>query len=638
MNSEPGLWLRLTHPLHLYDGVEKLTIPFMAGTITQLTLCFVLLGICASDHLCPNVAYLTKSGNTSKGVIASILLAWCNSSPDLFSNLISWLNSESPATLSLGEVLGSCGIILCIIQGLLFYCMKEQLDLTIVQRNSLVTDLLFALLAMTCVLWMVVANSVTWYASFIMVAIYVMYVVSKMKLHDSLQGTDDSNKDNIIIGSSRLENGFTMDGSIRPSLLETMDLNIVIQMLENANNNTETISMNTVRPNTFIGLQSGHSKKNNRPITEPNQRLDFTSITGHERAPISTAPSQTPFKPFFDDVESVAEIPETSSEPPLTYQDTITNSTLRMMNSMLYTLFPNLKNWSLKTLQSKIISVILSPIVMMLRLCVPQYSEETRFNFPIILLQAILAPIVGMLVIESLIDGSVSLWFWFIPGTLVLLFLAGILYLRFKRLLFFGTSLYSDSNSQNEINELVIKVSNSIGIINSILCISLLANVLIEIIELYQKLTGISKSLLGITLFAWGNSISDLMSNLAMSQLYHKLPIVDSQKSAVATRFLSISLSACIGGMLLNTTIGIGLSSLIAMIFRFRTSTVPVSSSINIQFLLSISIISFTIFASIFALTRHLDLIQQNVKKVGLALCSTWLVATIINIFIEVFQ
>ena len=243
-----------------------------------------------------------------------------------------------------------------------------------------------------------------------------------------------------------------------------------------------------------------------------------------------------------------------------------------------------------------------------------------------------------MLVIESLIDGSVSLWFWFIPGTLVILFLAGLFYLRFKRLLFFGTSLYSDSNSQNESNELVIKVSNSIGIINSILCISLLANVLIEIIELYQKLTGISKSLLGITLFAWGNSISDLMSNLAMSQLYHKLPIADSQKSAVATRFLSISLSACIGGMLLNTTIGIGLSSLIAMIFRFRTSAVPVSSSINIQFLLSISIISFTIFASIFALTRHLDLIQQNVKKVGLALCSTWLVATFINIFIEVFQ
>lgn len=638
MNSEPGLWLRLTHPLHLYDGVEKLTIPFMAGTITQLTLCFVLLGICASDHLCPNVAYLTKSGNTSKGVIASILLAWCNSSPDLFSNLISWLNSESPATLSLGEVLGSCGIIICIIQGLLFYCMKEQLDLTIVQRNSLVTDLLFALLAMTCVLWIVVANSVTWYASFIMVAIYVMYVVSKMKLHDSLQGTDDSNKDNIIVGSGRLENGFTMDGSIRPSLLETMDLNIVIQMLENANNNTETISMNTVRPNTFIGLQSGHSKNNNRPITEPNQRLDFISITGHERAPISTAPSQNPFKPFFDDVESVAEIPDTSPEPPLTYHDTITNSTLRMMNSMLYTLFPNLKNWSLKTLQSKIISVILSPMVMMLRLCVPQYSEETRFNFLIILLQAILAPTVGMFVIESLIDGSVSLWFWFIPGTLVILFLAGLFYLRFKRLLFFGTSLYSDSNSQNESNELVIKVSNSIGIINSILCISLLANVLIEIIELYQKLTGISKSLLGITLFAWGNSISDLMSNLAMSQLYHKLPIADSQKSAVATRFLSISLSACVGGMLLNTTIGIGLSSLIAMIFRFRTSAVPVSSSINIQFLLSISIISFTIFASIFALTRHLDLIQQNVKKVGLALCSTWLVATFINIFIEVFQ
>ncbi|KAG0673075.1 hypothetical protein C6P41_003102, partial [Kluyveromyces marxianus] len=159
-----------------------------------------------------------------------------------------------------------------------------------------------------------------------------------------------------------------------------------------------------------------------------------------------------------------------------------------------------------------------------------------------------------------------------------------------------------------------IKISNSIGIINSILCISLLANILIEIIELYQKLTGISKSLLGMTLFAWGNSISDLMSNLAMSQLYQKLPTPESQKSAIATRFLSISLSACIGGVLLNTTIGIGLSSLIAMIFRFGTSSVTVASKVNPQFILSISVIFATILGSIFVLTRYLDVIQQNTK------------------------
>ncbi|CDO93756.1 unnamed protein product [Kluyveromyces dobzhanskii CBS 2104] len=637
MSSEPGLWLRLTHPLHLYDGVDKLSFGVLTGTTFQLVLCFVLLGICASDHLCPNVAYLTKSGNSSRGVIASILLAWCNSSPDLFSNLISWLNSESPATLSVGEVLGSCGIILCIIQGLLLYCMKEQLDLSVVQRNSLVTDLLFALLAMACVLWIVVNNRVTWYISSIMVLVYVMYVMTKVRLHTSLQDVEDTNKDTILINGDKFENGFTVDGSIRPSFLETLDLNIVIQMLENANN-AEAISMNTVRSNAFVGSNANSITKNNRPTTEPSQGLEPFVTARLERATVSTAPTQASFKPFFDDVETVAGTVETLTEPPLTYEGTIASSKSRMMNGIFYKLLPNLKNWSLKTLQSKIMSIVLAPTVLLLQLCVPQYSAESRFSLPILLSQAILAPVVGMLVIESLLDVRLSAWFWFVPGSLGLVFVFGVLYLRLKRLLIFGNSLYSQTDNHYHVNELVVKISNSVGIINSILCISLLANILIEVIELYQKLTGISKSLLGITLFAWGNSISDLMSNLAMSQLYQKLPTPGLQRSTVATKFLSISLGACLGGILLNITIGIGLSSLIAMIFRFRTASVMVSPSINIQFLLSIVIITVTIFASIFALTRHLDFIQQNTKTVGLVLCATWILATIINIFIELFQ
>lgn len=657
MSNELGWWLKVTHPLHLYEGVNKLGISVLLGTSTQLVLCFVLLGICASDHLCPNVAFLTKSGKSSRGVIASILLAWCNSSPDLFSNLISWLNSESPASLSIGEVLGSCGIIICIIQGLLLYCMRESLDLSVVQRNSLVIDLLFALLALSCVLCIVITNSVAWYVSAFMILVYVSYVMSKMKLNSNIQDVEDP-QNNIgvkINDPHHTETGFPMDGSIRPSLLETMDLNIFIQMLENANN-AETITMNNMHTTSSmlssktVDLKSfKHSSV--RPASEPSQKANSISTFGNadsmdtftDRANISTAPTPSTFSPFVDDVTEEGEAresdpaitTETFVEPPLQYKDTLASSTQRIMNSIFYLLFPNFKNWNLKTLQSKALSIILSPMVFLLRLCVPQYSEDAKLNFPIIISQAIMAPVMGMLVIESLLDTKISAWFWFIPASLSLTFLTGVLFLRYKRRTLFHLSLYAYSDDTANINDLVIKISNSIGIINSILCISLLANILIEIIELYQKLTGISKSLLGMTLFAWGNSISDLMSNLAMSQLYQKLPTPESQKSAIATRFLSISLSACIGGVLLNTTIGIGLSSLIAMIFRFGSSSVTVASKVNPQFILSISVIFATILGSIFVLTRYLDVIQQNTKIVGLSLCTVWMLATLFNILIE---
>lgn len=103
----------LIHPHELY-GDGGLSIGLMFCSVLHILLCFVLLGVCASDFLCPNVAKITdssgnlRSNSTRTGMLMAIILSWCNSSPDLFSNLMSWTSSSDEsfnvaANLSVGK-------------------------------------------------------------------------------------------------------------------------------------------------------------------------------------------------------------------------------------------------------------------------------------------------------------------------------------------------------------------------------------------------------------------------------------------------------------------------------------------------------------------------------------------------------
>ena len=124
--------LKLTHPVLLYTD-PSWSIQFIVCSLIHVVLSFVLLGICASDYLCPNVTNIVElkqksiprhsalstssniikvSTNASSGIIMAVLLSWCNSSPDLFSNFLSWTTATKDnltvISLSIGEVLGAC--------------------------------------------------------------------------------------------------------------------------------------------------------------------------------------------------------------------------------------------------------------------------------------------------------------------------------------------------------------------------------------------------------------------------------------------------------------------------------------------------------------------------------------------------
>ena len=85
-----------------------------------------------------------------------------------------------------------------------------------------------------------------------------------------------------------------------------------------------------------------------------------------------------------------------------------------------------------------------------------------------------------------------------------------------------------------------------LGFIVSIAWISTIANEVVGVLKAFGVILGISDAILGLTIFAVGNSLGDLVADITVAKLGYPV----------------MALSACFGGPMLNILLGIGLSGL----------------------------------------------------------------------------
>lgn len=73
----------------------------------------------------------------------------------------------------------------------------------------------------------------------------------------------------------------------------------------------------------------------------------------------------------------------------------------------------------------------------------------------------------------------------------------------------------------------------------------MLANIIVEVLIVYELITGVSAALLGLTVLSWGNSLGDLFASIAIS------------KKGLG----EMALTGCIAGPVFNLLLGLGLTT-----------------------------------------------------------------------------
>merc|ERR1712098_335053 len=85
-----------------------------------------------------------------------------------------------------------------------------------------------------------------------------------------------------------------------------------------------------------------------------------------------------------------------------------------------------------------------------------------------------------------------------------------------------------------------------LGFVVAIAWISTIANEVVGVLKAIGVILGISDAILGLTIFAVGNSLGDLVADITVARLGYPV----------------MALSACFGGPMLNILLGIGLSGI----------------------------------------------------------------------------
>lgn len=166
-----------------------------------------------------------------------------------------------------------------------------------------------------------------------------------------------------------------------------------------------------------------------------------------------------------------------------------------------------------------------------------------------------------------------------------------------------------------------------VGFIVAISWISTIANEVVGVLKAFGVILGISDAILGLTIFAVGNSLGDLIADITVARLGYPV----------------MALSACFGGPMLNILIGIGVSGLYMTIkeadhkhhkhpdkkVKYRPYEIEVSGTLMIS--------AITLLVTLVGLLIVVPMNKWVMsRRIGYGLIALWAVGTVVNLAVEV--
>jgi sodium/potassium/calcium exchanger 6 len=165
-----------------------------------------------------------------------------------------------------------------------------------------------------------------------------------------------------------------------------------------------------------------------------------------------------------------------------------------------------------------------------------------------------------------------------------------------------------------------------LGFIVSIAWISTIANEVVGVLKAFGVILGISDAILGLTIFAVGNSLGDLVADITVARLGYPV----------------MALSACFGGPMLNILLGVGISGMYMTVtqanhkhekhpgkaIKYKPYEIEVSGTLLISGLtLLVTLVGLLIFVPLNKWIMS--------RRIGYGLIALWCVSTVVNLAVE---
>lgn len=640
--------------------------PVLVGPLV-LAYSFTALGLITSDFLTPHLAIISKEVlHISDRVSGMTLLALGNSMPDITSTYQSMRSGATP--LALGEMLGAMVFLLTVIVGVMPMVRTielgnlnpdAELDTNTLgrgntalcyNRNRFLKDLgMFAILISLSLVFLHDGKLVFW-ECFLMVSIYVVYVLGQLYWERCEQLTDanllQQEAGETIV--TEIETAESEHPRNKPQILQDlelrkanlrakirrrlrssyainmkMSLNDILNVWDNreifssppAPRLTKSVSHQDFRPTVTViepaAPENPGADEENTPREEG--ALSSGREHGHLKPPLRTSsrsvsadyllyldnhlPSGN--SSFVDSASSQESLSIESEEliPLISGTLDAQSPEKAIIQSVLHQIWH--KETVPFTLLEMLSVLIISPAQFVLRLLISAPTEASRRATKISKwkrVQTFMAP----LLVDYLLTDSLQ------PISGVLAVAVGV------------SSWYLGRRSSQKWLARFISV---LAFIVSVSTISFIVKIVVKVLTLSASMLNISQAMLGLTVFAWGNSVGDLATTITFT----KMGVLD------------VALGACFGGPLLYFLFGVGLNGMLIMSLRSgdpKTSIWFRTIEFEVNTLLIVSCLGILAAFAVYMFMIPLNNWRVD-KKIGLVLIGLYCLTTGSNIYLE---
>jgi sodium/potassium/calcium exchanger 6 len=629
--------------------LQSLSIIPVVGT---LVLFFISLGLTASEFLCPNLYTISKFLNLSDNLAGLTLLALGNSAPDVLSTYKAM--SVGSGGLALSELMGAALFITTVVIGSMAVIHPFKVPKTLFIRDGAF------FLFVSCVLFVSLFNSqLSVFNCIFLVGAYIVYVVMVVYIHSIAKQQSKQN-----LRDQRSRNNYNLSGTTPVQLdeevsdvyldnfsnLPTIDdlhRNPLTDIVDEENETLEEydyfVKSHTNASTLPIPVQTGpyglkvllrelskHSQLQGR-ISLNDVRPSTVPLFGSTH---QTPTGQTQSLPHLSRQQQYTHLPirmyhnDNSDTEDVTTEPTFQFLNYYQLDHLYQLLAPEMDSFADYDLANKIYFIVSLPISILLRVTTPvrdddllgilrklekkqnlipsSDSPDDDFDFDLDRSLLMVQSVFGTNFLTHVFLGTFNhYWtFWFPLGLFASLILAYI----FK-------NNYT-VHGQNSTSVFHLKILNYfmalMGFFISIMWISIFATEIISILKSVSIIYSLSDDILGITVFALGNSVGDFISNFTIARM--GMPLM--------------ALGACFGGPLLAIC-SMGLSGLI-IIPRDNLSFYELEITTTLCIMCLTLIVNTALM--LFLVSRNQWVLD---RRIGVILISNWFVATTVCIIIE---